>query len=444
MNVSRLLLGGTVLLLVGAGLVAAASPPVEAGDDGATREIDACTTITESGTYELVGDLSLPAGTQTDDELVCIRVRTDGVTLDGSGYAVAGRNGTGTGILIRRSEIETISDVTIENVTVENWGTGVALFGGEEGVHFRAVTARTNADRGIYLQDSTGVEVRDIAATDNRIGMSLRGVGRSTFRGLELRDNADTGLFSTGGVFRNTFDDVRATGNGGSVYFSSGIYLSTDTFDNVFEGVSVRNNTGAGLLFSDSSQNTVRDAVVEDTDGPGVVGDFAGNDSLLNVTVRDNAGPAILRQMGTFSADRVDLGGGITVGFTDEPVSVARVDTEKLATLAGGALASAGVNVTGVAAAVTVTFGGFDSTALDGGVEVRRFDGREWRPVANASVDPRSGTITATVREDGVVAVVQSDDAPAGGDEAGVVRVPDDTIAGHGSAGCRAGERPGG
>jgi len=80
LGLCSLLIVATVL--TGVGISPATATP---------QRLDACTTITEPGTYELTADLTTaqPVGG------ACIRIEASGVVFDGGGHTIRG-NGTGT------------------------------------------------------------------------------------------------------------------------------------------------------------------------------------------------------------------------------------------------------------------------------------------------------------------------------------------------------------
>jgi PGF-pre-PGF domain-containing protein len=119
--------------------------------------IDDCTTIDQSGSYTLTGDVGGDAAT-------CIEITASDVTLDGGGHAVSGSGSSDTvGVAVATGGG---SNVTVRHLTVADWGTGIDV-DGTDGATLRGVTATQN-DVGIRVaggsQDAT---VADSSASGN-------------------------------------------------------------------------------------------------------------------------------------------------------------------------------------------------------------------------------------------------------------------------------------
>lgn len=379
-----------------------------------TTPVDACTTITEPGTYELTGDLEGSDGP-------CLHVRESGVTVRGNGYAVRGNGTEGSvGILVyagapSESTDASLRDVTVQNVTASGWERGIQV-GDISGIGTTATlsnaTVTDNDVAGVYLVEAENATVDHLGATDNENGVILWEVQDSALTDVTTTDNRDSGVALMQDVYDVEIRGVTATGNGDGGYSSGGVYASTDARRNVIADAVLSNNEGAGLRFSDSGENVLRDAVVEENTGPGVHGIPANDDNLRNVTVADNGGPALSVEQGDLSGTEVRIGARATASFESQPVTLDDADASGLQTPPSGELAAdSGVNVTGVKSGVTVTFSDVNGAA----VELWRYGGDTWTRVDDTRYDADAGTVSGTVREDGVVAAVRtsSRDEPA-------------------------------
>jgi parallel beta-helix repeat protein len=228
------------LTLLVAGLVVTAGLPgvaagVAASADSATP-IQDCRTIDEAGEYVLAGNLTV-----SDD---CLSVTADGVTIDGAGYGIVG-NGSGTAI-----SAAGVDELTVSNVTVTNWATGVSL---------RDVTDARVADT---VVDTASLAVaiddgaRDVTLADSEI--------RNGSLGVRIHDDvSDVAIADT--------EFTALTGMGVDLRGAEGRVVNS-TFD-ATGGAAVR-VTGDEVLFANNS--------VQDTVGGIVVADAAA------VTVRAN------------------------------------------------------------------------------------------------------------------------------------------------------------
>jgi len=377
-------------------------------------QVDACTTINESGTYELTADLEGSDGP-------CLHVRESAVTVRGNGYAVRG-NGSedSVGVLVYggapdESANSSLGDVTVQNVTASGWERGIQvgdIRGSGTNATLSNAAVTDNDVAGVYLVEAENTTVDGLDATGNGNGVVLWEVQDSALTDVTATDNRDSGLALMQDVYDVEIRGVTATGNGDGGFSSGGVYASTDARRNVIADAVLSNNEGAGLRFSDSGENVLRDAVLAGNTGPGVHGIPANDDDLRNVTVVDNGGPALRVEQGQLSGTGVRIGARATASFASQPVTLDDADATDLRTPPSGGLAvDNGVNVTGVQSGVTVTISDVNGAA----VELWRYGGGTWTRIDDTRYDADAGTVSGTVRDDGVVAAVRTStrDAPA-------------------------------
>jgi len=137
-----------VFLLVG--LVLVGFVVAGASQVSAQTVIDECGEL-DRGEYELTQDL-------TGNQETCIEITGDGVVLDGMGHSIMGDGQDGVepgavGILVT-AERGSISDVTVTNVTVENWDAG-----------------EDEDAAGIRFENADGGEITDVDIGDNDVGV---------------------------------------------------------------------------------------------------------------------------------------------------------------------------------------------------------------------------------------------------------------------------------
>jgi len=193
--------------IVAVAVMLVAAIPGAAG--GQTTGIEECRTIDQSGTYELTGTVD-GAGQET-----CIQISADDVVLRGGGNTVDGGDasqGT-TGILVNGDSVE------VRNVVVSGWGTGVGADSATDGT------------------------VAGVTATDNVVGVDLRGTDGLTVEGLEARSNQRWGLAIRQGASGTTVRGGTLTGNDRDLYVRAG-------GGNAVRSVSLGQSTAAGTRFS--------------------------------------------------------------------------------------------------------------------------------------------------------------------------------------------------
>ncbi|MFB6142441.1 MAG: right-handed parallel beta-helix repeat-containing protein [Halorientalis sp.] len=391
------------------------------GSKGVTP-LDSCTVITEPGRYELTDDVRTDAGG------VCIHVRADDVVLDGNGHTVAGGGvEDSVGLLVyngsRREGVDredTISNVTVRDLTVTNWHDGVHV-GDVAGIGTRAslvdVTVRDNRNLGVYLVEVEGATVEGVTATGNRHGVVLWEAYDVRATDVAVRENGRWGLTLGQNVGRSTFTRVESRSNAGF-----GISLSDDVVNNTIARSVVADNGQAGIRFADSTGNAVEATRVEDNAGPGILLNPGGGEAVTNVTVRGNGGPALDVSEGELASADLVLGpagtarvltDGQDVGYGATPFRVDTAPTETLDDPPGRPLVTEAVNASGLRSDLRVAFA-YDERDVDrDDVALWRYDGSEWRRVDDARVTETS--VSGDVAADGVVVPLATDGEAADG-----------------------------
>lgn len=411
-----------VALVLVAPLTAVAVPPSAVGTTQTAQQVDSCRTIDEPGEYELAGDVTGSA------DYACIHVAASDVVLDGNGHTVAGENSSGTGVLVFRGEDvpaipeNALENVTVRNLTAVNWSIGVSagkFDGGGSDVHLSDVTARDNEGSGVRVVETDNATARDVTATGNGHGVLLWEAQHADLRDVTATGNGDYGVMVTEVSGQNTLRNVTVTDNGAASENGAGVYLSTDTGDNLVVDARIADNDGVGVRFSDSFGNTLRDSVVADNDGAGVFGVPANDDALRNVTVRGNGGPVVAHDhtRSRFVADGLHLGDAASVSFDSEPVTIERADATALPTPPRPLASEDAIALSGVDSAVTATLSVDDA----GDSSLWRFRDNSWQRVTGGSADAGAGTVSGTVSGDGTVVALtapdtqDSQDGQAGG-----------------------------
>ncbi|WP_440766223.1 right-handed parallel beta-helix repeat-containing protein [Natronorubrum sp. DTA7] len=293
--------------------------------------------IDEPGVYTLTEDLT--AGE------TAVTITSSNVIFDGMGHTITGDGSDDTskeGVLVYNSA-ERIENVTVQNLTLDGYGTGVRFWNVDEGeghgitvenshtgilltrTHdgtFSDLTLRNNDGRALSLSSSNGNVISGVEATDNEAETTFNGRGsiylfsannnefsdlavtggrsgvrisfssNNEFVGLTTENHANYGLEI--GSSNNTFTDVVANDNGWH-----GIQIQTASF-NTFENVSVTGTDGSAVRLTGiggsggSPQNNVFETLsVTDNDGSAVSLSIANYNTFRNLTTASNTGTAV-------------------------------------------------------------------------------------------------------------------------------------------------------
>lgn len=181
------------------------------GDGGSPSPtaIDSCTSITEPGRYLLTADIVDDQSTHLSES--CIRIEADDVVLDGDGHRLDGRGVSGT-VGIAVSSSGGLSNVSVVRLTVSDW------------------------DWGLYYQDVSGGEVRDVTVEHNGAGIAMEET-----RGVTVRDNeiANNGI----GVFVLDASDIAVRSNSVSENL---VGVDCDGAEVTFEANAIASNRAPG------------------------------------------------------------------------------------------------------------------------------------------------------------------------------------------------------
>lgn len=158
-----------------------------------------------------------------------ITIQDNGITLDGGGFSVTGSD-TGVGV-----SVGAFDGVTIRNLTVENWHTGIALSQALNAI-VENVTATSSVASGIHiLNNSDSVMIEDSILSNNYSGVLVQSSKNITVRDSEVRGNVD------GIEIQNNANDptltTMVTGNfiHNNIYGLYGNFTHAQASNNTFE-----------------------------------------------------------------------------------------------------------------------------------------------------------------------------------------------------------------
>jgi parallel beta-helix repeat protein len=269
----------SIILLIAA-LTVSGVGGAGAQDNGApAKELDSCTTINESGRYELTTDIA-DSGEET-----CIEITANDVILDGNGHTIDGnvtdsqldeftatlndninrfftdRERSRVGVSIGSSTA--ISNVRVRNLTVSDWRFGIS-YESVSGGRVRDVTALNNGD-GIAAHNSSDVSfVHSTAAAGARgFVIDSRNEGTSeenTITNVESRSNALDGI-SISETTDVTVTESQVSGN------HIGIFLTSNTDYAIVSDTEINENTAVGVLSRNSTRQQFTNLRVTNTKG---------------------------------------------------------------------------------------------------------------------------------------------------------------------------------
>lgn len=179
------------LKIASVGAVTASSVTLPAmarhGTASQASDIEDCATITESGEYQLVSDI-----THDGDPEVCIRIEASDVTLDGRGYAIRGPgDGRGLGIMT----LPDARNVTVEHLEVTGMINAIVLRGPQS--RFDRIVATRNDLNGFHINPTaTGTTITNSDISRNHSsGIAVVESGDHLFQYNTLVSNDGSGLF---------------------------------------------------------------------------------------------------------------------------------------------------------------------------------------------------------------------------------------------------------
>jgi parallel beta-helix repeat protein len=132
--------------------------------------------ILSSGSYEV------PDRIDASTSGVCVGVAADDVVIEGNGKIINGTGDTGTVGLSVQSLNQEVSNITVRNLTITNFETGVNIKDADDVVLTNVNTNSTKT--GVSIEDSTDVTVEGATISDTDTGVD---VGAST--DVTVRDN---------------------------------------------------------------------------------------------------------------------------------------------------------------------------------------------------------------------------------------------------------------
>jgi len=167
-----LALGATVALLLTLLLA------LSTGTAAAQTDIAGCTNVNSPGSYEVTGDV--------DKSLTgyCFTVTGDDVVIDGNGNTINATTTDPSGAITVSNVGGTVTNVSISNLTITNFETGVSVDDAEDVELVNVGTVSTGTS--VSVEDSEDVTVEGSTVTDADVGVDVESSNDVTVRKSSL------------------------------------------------------------------------------------------------------------------------------------------------------------------------------------------------------------------------------------------------------------------
>ncbi|NJD54397.1 MAG: hypothetical protein FIB07_16230 [Candidatus Methanoperedens sp.] len=246
---------------------------LQIGSAGSATQINSCTTISSPGEYILAQNIiNSTAGT-------CIKITSDNVVFDGRNHTIDGVDTFTSAVpsygIYVNNPAETLINVTVKNLKVTDWDSGILYEGAAGGVITGNLAYSNNI--GVYLLSSGNITLANNTANSNIIGVSLYSSSYNTLAGNTGNLNDKNGFFITTSGY-NTLADSIADSN-----CRNGIYLESSG-ENTLINNKADSNKENGIQLDSSVKNTLSN----NTANSNLYGIILG-DSHNNVITNNNA-----------------------------------------------------------------------------------------------------------------------------------------------------------
>lgn len=321
-------------------------------------QIDSCTVINESGHYQLNDTV------QTDQETSCIVVDASDVVIDGDGLTIEGPGAVNdsdrphfAGVFVNSSSDEPYENVTVRNVDVTGFETGIQVdypsFGGPdatlENVVLRQnhhgiehlggdltmtnVAVENNDGTALLAGEAGSVEGTDVTIRENGAGVSGYESGVSLEASV-IAHNDGHGA-SVGPHITLQLTDVEVSGNGGL-----GVAATSNGASVVIDGGSVADNGGPGVTIRGMAEGDLADVHVTGNAEDGIRTLGGATVTLSDVTADENDDLELNGAEGNVSASEFHVGPSATTAFDNEAITLESVDRETLPARDDGSVTS--------------------------------------------------------------------------------------------------------
>jgi large repetitive protein len=224
-----------------------------ASDSYAAKPVDAGCGQTITADTTLDSDLTKCSGPG-------ITIGADGITLDLNGHTIDGK-GKGSGV----NNVAGHDGVTIEDGSIRNFMESVAIVGASDN-HLRGLSLSDNRHVGIYVQDSSAIQIAQVSVVDIRFS------GIFMWRSHDVRVEGSSSSGNGAGLVAQASDHLAIEANSFQGNSYEGI-AHQESSDSHVAGNTVSHNGGAGIFLDAANTNQVSgNFASHNGDGIGVIG----------------------------------------------------------------------------------------------------------------------------------------------------------------------------
>jgi parallel beta-helix repeat protein len=265
-----------------------------ANTDGGARNVSSCTTISSPGEYVL--NRSIINSTAS----TCFNITSSNVIFDGAGNMIDGIATWGTYAVHVHNSTATLTNVSVKNVKVTDWGYGVYYHNTANGGIINNIVS-SNYNHGITLFDSSGNTVSDNTANSNG-GEGIEIAYYSSNNILinnTAQENGYYDIYSSLSVCNNVIKNNTGSGNRPIKYFNNSINFQNEVLSELIlcdadnsninnvtiEGSATKMNNGLLVISTDNS-NIMN--IKSSNNYKGVLLYRSNGNNLTNNTVNSN------------------------------------------------------------------------------------------------------------------------------------------------------------
>jgi len=257
--------------------------------------VSSCTTIDSAGYYVLTQDIS---GSST-----CIRIQASNVILNGRAHSISGpgTGGLNYGIYVY-SSTATLENVSIENIKVANWASGV------------------------YYDNANNGSIKNINASFNGIGIRLRASSNNKIVNSTISFNSNHGIYLYSSSNNNTIANNNISFSnyyGINIQYSSNNSISSNTISNTING--------DGIYLLSSSNNTIANNNISFNSNYGIYFRSSSNNLIYNnyLNNSNNAYDNLNNLWNTTKKSGANIVGGAYIGgnYWGNPAGTGYSDT---------------------------------------------------------------------------------------------------------------------
>lgn len=242
-------------------------------------------TIDTPGYYSFASDL-------TSNETPFITITAPDVFLDGKGFQLIAEPGTaGDAILIQPEGAQGLQNLTVRNLEVSGWDTGLHVVSGYDGAA-RNLTFRDQGKNGIWLDNTSGFTVHGCYVAGSGLpGIAVSNATENTLTWNHVSGSSDVGIY----VVYSKNNHILYNYLDGNHY--NGIFLDNSTGNHLSEN-QADNNGYPGIALATSEKNTlgrnyfvknqIAQVYIDNATRNQVLGNFGRGAAPMTVTAGDS------------------------------------------------------------------------------------------------------------------------------------------------------------